>query len=88
MKNLSTLVFFVGGIAELAAIHALGEVRYLAILRRFQRDYIDRNERFAQKSFLIPAYIRLRAYKHVGIITQSIKFIMPELEDPIQFVKI
>jgi hypothetical protein len=88
MKNLATLVFFAGGIAELAAIRALGEIKYLAILGRFQRDYIDKNERFARNRFLIPAYIRLRAYKHTAVITRSIKFIMPELEDPVQFIKV
>jgi len=88
MKNLATLVFFAGGIAELATIRALGEGRYLAILGKFQRDYVEKNERFARNRFLIPTYIRLRAYKHTGVITQSIDFIMPELEDPIQFVKV
>ena len=88
MKNLATLVFFAGGIAELAAIRVLGEVRYLAALRRFQRDYIDKNERFARNRFLIPPYVRLRAYKHTGVVTRSIKFIIPELEDPVQFIKV
>lgn len=87
MKNLGTLVFFAGGLAELAAIRALGEDHFLAILRRFQRDYIDNNERFSRNRFLIPAFVRLRAYKHTGIIRHDINFIIPDLEDPIQFIK-
>ena len=88
MKNLATLVFFAGGIADLAAINALGEGRYVAMLNKFRREYIEKNERFARNRFLIPAFIRLRAYKHTSVITQNIDFIMPELEDPVQFVKV
>jgi hypothetical protein len=77
-----------GGIAELAAINALGEGRYVAMLNKFRREYIEKNERFARNRFLIPAFIRLRAYKHTSVITQNIDFIMPELEDPVQFVKV
>jgi len=58
MKNLATLVFLAGGIAELAAIRSIGQTSYLAILRSFQEDYINRNERFASNRFLIPPYVR------------------------------
>jgi hypothetical protein len=86
MKNLGTLVFFAGALAEIAVIRTLGEVRYLGILRAFQRDYVNKNDRFARITFLIPMYIRLRCYKHVGLISSRIGFIIPELEDPIQFI--
>ena len=63
-------------------------MQYLTMLRRFQRDYIDRNERFSRTKYLVPLYVRLRSYKHLGIINRSIEFILPDIEDPIQFLKI
>lgn len=86
MKNLGTLVFFAGALAEMSVIQTLGEARYLAILRAFQQEYVDKNERFARIKFLVPPYVRLRCYKHVGLISSRIGFIIPEVEDPIQFV--
>lgn len=86
MKNLATLVFFAGGIAEMAALRYIGEAKYLAILQSFQRDYINRNERFASCLFLIPVFVRLRSYRHLGLVTEDIGFAHPDLEDPVQFI--
>lgn len=86
MKNLATLVFLAGGIAELTALRALGETAYLKILRRFQDDFINRNERFARNKILVPAHVRLRCFSHLGLVKKNIRFIMPELDDPIQFL--
>ena len=88
MKNLATIVFFAGGMAELAVLFALGESKYLGILKNFSSEYINKNERFARNKFLIPAYIRLRSYKHLGILSSRIEFIIPDLADPIQFIDI
>ncbi|MCR9096077.1 MAG: hypothetical protein NXI30_17775 [bacterium] len=87
MKNLATIVFFAGGIAEISAIQQIGQAQYLRILRSFQEDYIDQNERFAANRYLIPAYIRLRSYKHLGLISNSISFVRADIEDPVQFVE-
>jgi len=86
MKNLGTVVFFAGGIAELTYISLFGQSRYAALVQKFAREYIDRSERFARQKYLIPIYVRLRAYKHVGILTGSLRFVFPDTEDPIQFI--
>ena len=88
MRNIAMLVFFVGGMAEFAAISALGESKYLGILKRFSLDYIDKHERFARNKFLVPFYIRLRSYKHLGLIDGSIDFIIPESIDPVRFIEV
>lgn len=86
VKNLGTVVFFAGGLAELTYIAVFGPRQYAALLRKFTREYIDRTERFARQKYLIPTYVRLRAYKHVGIFTGSLRFAFPDTEDPIQFI--
>ena len=88
MKNLATIVFFAGGMAELAALFSLGEAKYFDMLKRFSKDYIDKNERFARNKYLIPSYIRLRAYKHLGIVSEAIDFIIQEPVDPLQFIDV
>jgi len=70
----------------LTYISAFGQSRFAALVREFTRDYIDRSERFARQKYLIPIYVRLRAYKHVGIFAGSLKFVFPDTEDPIQFI--
>ena len=87
MRNIAMVLFFVGGMAEFAAICALGEASYLEILNGFSRDYVNRHERFARNKFLVPFYIRLRVYKHLGIVTGPIDFIIPRSNDPVQFIE-
>lgn len=87
MKNLATLVFFAGGAAEIAALRILGESRYLSLLRKFHVDFVERHERFARNKFLIPAYVRLRVYKHIGLIRRNTPFVYPDTGDPIRFVE-
>ena len=86
MKNLATIIYFFGGMGELAAIFAVGEAEYLGTLKRFSLDYIDRHEAFARNKYLIPPYIRLRSYKHLGLISSPIDFIIPESGDTVQFI--
>ncbi len=88
MKNLATIVFFAGGMAEVAVIFSLGEAAYLGMLKRFATGYIDKNERFAKNKYLIPIYIRLRSYKHLGLLSGSIDFIIPESADPVKFIDV
>lgn len=88
MKNLATIVFFFGGIAELAVIFTLGEAAYLEMLKQFSMVYIDKNEHFAKNKYLIPVYIRLRSYKHLGLLSGSIDFVIPEPEDPVKFIDV
>jgi len=52
-RNLATIVYFSGGLAELAVMTILGKTKYLSILKRFSLDYIDKHERFARNKFLI-----------------------------------
>lgn len=86
MKNLGTIVFFVAGLVELATLFALGKAKYLGMLKTFGTAYIDRNERFDRHKYLVPSYVRLRAYKHLGLISGSIDFIIPSNLDPVQFI--
>lgn len=88
MKNLATIVFFAGGTAELSVIFSLGEAAYLDMLKRFATGYIDKNERFAKNKYLIPTYIRLRSYKHLGLLSGSIDFIIPKSDDPVKFINV
>jgi len=88
VRNLATLVYFSGGMAELAAIAALGENKYKVMLKSFSKSYIDKHEQYARNKFLIPTYIRLRSYKHLGIIDGSIEFIIPESSDPVKFINV
>lgn len=88
MRNLATIIYFMGGLAELAVIAAVGETKFLGILKRFSLDYIDRHERFARNKYLIPSYIRLRSYKHLGILDGAIEFVIPESSDPVQFIDV
>lgn len=87
MKNLGMIVFFIAGMAELAVLFSLGESTYLRMLKEFSTPFIDMNERFARNKYLIPPYIRLRAYKHLGIIHGDTRFIIPEPPDPVQLIE-
>lgn len=82
-RNLATLVFLAGGMAELAYIASFGSASYLGMLKRFSSSYIDRHESFARNKFLIPSYIRLRILRHVGLFGSSIDFIIPQPVDPV-----
>lgn len=88
MRNLGALVYFVGGMAELAFLSAAGPAYFLGALKRFSTDYIDKHERFARHKYLIPSYVRLRSYKHLGILDAPIDFIIPERIDPIHLVDV
>lgn len=87
-KNLAIITFFAAGMAELATLSAVGRSEYLAILREFSESYIEKHARFARNRFLVPAYIRLRSYAHLGLIDGPIDFILPRSMDPIQFIKL
>ena len=86
MRNLGAVAFFSGGMAELAFISKVGASKYLECLSGFSSHYIDKHEQFARHKYLLPPYIRLRCYKHLGIIDQSIDFILPPSLDPVQFI--
>lgn len=87
-RNLAILVYFSAGMAELTAISALGETKYKGLLKRFSCNYIDKHERYVRSKFLIPSYIRLRSYKHLGLINGSIDFIVPGSSDPVRFINV
>lgn len=82
-RNLATLVFLAGGMAELTYLAAFGEAKYLGMLKRFSTGYIEKHESFARNKFLIPPYIRLRVLKHVRLLRNRIDFIIPHPIDPV-----
>lgn len=88
MRNLATIIYFMAGMAEMASLFAVGEANYLGTLKRFSMDYIDKHERFARNKYLIPAYIRLRSYKHLGLINAPIDFIIPASGDTVEFISV
>ena len=88
MRNLATVVYFMAGMAEMASLFAVGEAKYLDTLKLFSIDYIDKHKRFARNKYLIPVYIRLRSYKHLGLISAPIDFIIPESGDTIEFINV
>ena len=88
MKNLATVVYFIGGMAEMAFLKRLGETKYIGTLWALSREYINKHERFARNKFLIPCFLRFRAYKHLGLISQSIEFMLPRIMDPAQFIDV
>lgn len=88
MRNLGALVYFIAGMAELAYLSAAGVEKYLGALKRFSLDFIDKHERFARHKYLIPSYVRLRSYKHLGILDAPVAFIIPEQMDPIEFIDV
>jgi hypothetical protein len=88
MRNLGALIYFIAGMAELAYLAAAGLAKYLGGLKRFSLDYIDKHERFARHKYLIPSYVRLRSYKHLGILDEPLGFIIPEHMDPIEFIDV
>lgn len=85
-RNLATIVFLMGGIAELAYISRFGVGSYLGALKRFSLDYIDKHESFARNKFLIPTYVRLRILKHFGIVRTDLDFLIPQPVDPVIFL--
>lgn len=85
-RNLATLVFLAGGMAELAYVAAFGPTSYLGLIKTFANAYIDKHEAFARNKFLIPAYIRLRAFENLGLFNSSIDFVLPQPVDPVVFV--
>lgn len=86
IRNLGGLIYFIGGLAELAYLSAAGPQEYIRALDSFSRNFIDRHERFAQHQYLIPSYMRLRSYKHLGILDNPLDLISPERTDPIEFI--
>lgn len=86
-QNLATIVFLMGGMAELSYISRFGVPSYLGMLKRFSLDYIDKHESFARNKFLIPAYIRLRILNHYGIAKTNMDFFVPQPIDPVIFIK-
>jgi len=85
-RNLATLVFLAGGMAEIAYIAAFGPTAFLGMLKRFSMDYIDKHENFARNKFLIPPYIRLRILRHLEMVDSNIDFIIPDPIDPVVLI--
>ena len=84
VKNLATINFFAGSFAEIAAISALGEEAYICMLFDFTKDYIEVHKRFAHNKALLPLFVRVRIYRHLGLLNEQVNFI--SLREPISFV--
>jgi hypothetical protein len=82
-RNLATLVFLTGGMAEIAFIAAFGPAKFLGMLKRFSMSYIEKHENFARNKFLIPPYVRLRILSHMGLFAGDVDFIIPQPIDPV-----
>ncbi|MDI6797873.1 MAG: hypothetical protein QMD09_13060 [Desulfatibacillaceae bacterium] len=82
INNISLIVFFAGGMAELSTIFSIGESEYINLVKKFTELYINKNEKYSLNKYLVPAFIRLRLYKHLGIISSSINFIEPRTLTP------
>ncbi len=85
-KNLATINFFVGGIAELSALAKLGEEKYLEVFSLFVNEYVLKQPQFEQNILLVPIFIRHRIYKHLGIISNDFPYLSPMSKDPIVMV--
>lgn len=81
-RNLSLIVFFMGGITELALLPLIGEEEFLKILKEFNSKYILNHEEYGNPLFN-PIFARFRIYKHLGIITQDTSFLVPKNIDPL-----
>lgn len=82
-KNLGTLNFFMGGIAELSALAKLGEKEYMKTFDNFSNNYVLKQPQFEKNILLIPMFIRHRIYKHLGIISADLPYLSPMHKDPI-----
>jgi hypothetical protein len=87
-KNLGTLNFFIGGLAELSAIAKLGEDKYMEIFNDFVNDYILQQPQFVNDLFLLPIFVRHRIYKHLKIISTDLPFLTPMYNDPLLMVNL
>jgi hypothetical protein len=86
-QNLGTLVFLAGSMAEIAYIATCGQQNYILMLRRFATSYIDKHEAFARNRMLAPPIVRLRIFKHLGVIAHPIDLIVTKPIDPIIFIQ-
>jgi len=87
LKNLSAINFFFAGFAEIIYIAKFGEESYLSLLGSFSRDYIEKVDMFGKENFILPLYVRLRIYKHLGYISSGIENIFNKT-DPIELVNL
>lgn len=85
LKNLSTINFFFAGFAEIIYIAKFGEEAYLELLVNFSRNYIEKVDMFGKENFILPLYVRLRIYKHLGYLSGGIEKIFSKT-DPIKLV--
>ena len=85
LKNISIINFFFAGFAELIFISALGEEEYLKLIQKFSSEYIEKVDMFGKENFILPLYIRLRVYKHLGLIENGMEDFFKRT-DPIKLI--
>lgn len=86
-RNLGLLVFFIGGITEIAVLQIAGEEKIIHTLKDLDQNYISKHKEYDNK-LLNPIFIRFRIYQHLGIISKkaNLNFLMPKTIDPIIFI--
>lgn len=87
LKNISIINFFFAGFAELFFISSLGEEEYIKSIQKFSSEYIEKVDMFGKDNFILPLYVRLRIYKHLGIIENGLDDFFKRT-DPIKLVDI
>lgn len=85
LKNIATVNFFFAGFAELVFISYLGEEEYLELIQKFSSEYIEKVDMFGKENFILPLYVRLRVYKHLGLISNGMEEFFKRT-DPIKLV--
>lgn len=85
LKNISVINFFFAGFAELIFISSLGEEEYLKLIQRFSSEYIEKVDMFGKENFILPLYVRLRVYKHLGLIDNGMEDFFKRT-DPIKLI--
>jgi hypothetical protein len=85
LKNISVINFFFAGFAELIFISTLGEDEYLELIQKFSSEYIEKVDMFGRENFILPLYVRLRVYKHLGLINNGMEDFFRRT-DPIRLI--
>lgn len=72
-QNLSTLLFFLGGVGELGFVAVRGEGEYLGQLQWFYDQFVCANPELENAFGRSPLFHRMRIYRELGLIHGEIK---------------
>ena len=71
-QGLSLLLFFVGGISEIAFLAVYGQEEYLRLLEGYYDLLEESNERLFESFAATPLYQRMQIYQHLGFLNQGL----------------